>query len=189
MAETLATAGSRVTAGLLNRIYGDGDTTSHVVSAASYADLSTVRTIVAGDADVGTAYRITSVGTAAWGGTQQALSLAIALHAATGTGVTIANTAFSTSAALHWRISALITCSATSASGSYLTNLQGSINQIASNIAPGTAGTNSVPFSVTQSAVSADTTADMTFSIQAKWASTTGTPSITCLGTLFERVN
>lgn len=191
MGQDLVLAGQSITPAILNRIYGTADTTSHTVNGTTFADLSSVYTIPAGDAQGGTAYRIKAFGSGTWGSTQQALSFACAL-AGTDIGTTpaIASTALSASAAFDWEAEVVLICATPGSSGTWVASVRGVITQSANAILPATAADNTIPFAgCTHSAVTQDTTVSDTLSIQAKWASATGAPTLTCLGTLFEKVN
>lgn len=189
MGQAIVLAGQRITPAVLNRIYGFADNTSHTVNGTSFATLSSIYTIAASDPAVGTAYRITAWGTGSYGTASASLSLAVGLAGTGGTAVSVASTAFSSGATVHWLATAVIVCSSTGSSGTYTTNLGGNVNQVANALLPATAADNTVPLSVSVASVTEDTTSSMTFQIMGKWSATTGSPSISCLGTLFERVN
>jgi hypothetical protein len=191
MGQSLVRAGQTITPAILNRIYGSGDLTQHTVNQASLTALSTTFTIPAGDAVSGTAYRLTSFGNGTWGSTQQVLTWSSLLQGSSvGTEPGIASTALSASANFDWTAEVMLICATSGASGTWLLRLHGHLNEIANNILPGTAADNTVPFTgVTHTSVSQDTTVAVTLGIGALWASTTGSPTLTCLGTLFEKVN
>lgn len=184
-------AGQRITTDVLNRIYGIADTTAHTVTATTFTDLSSVYQLGANDAQDGTAYRITAVGNGTWGSTQQALTVACALAGtAVGTTPAIASTALSASAAFDWEFCARLVCVGPGATATWMASVSGIVTQSANAVIPGTAADNSVPLAgCTHTAVTQDSTIADAFSIQAKWAATTGTPTLTCRYTLFERVN
>lgn len=191
MGQTLVLAGQRITAGVLNRIYGQADTTAHTVTGTSFADLSSVYTIPASDAAAGTAYRLTTFGNGTWGSTQQALTVTTALAGtAIGTAPVIASTAFSASAAFDFRLIATLICVGPGATATWVAEIAGTVTETANAILPGTAADNTVPLAgCTHTAVTQDSTVANTFSIRAKWASTTGSPTLSVVGTLFEKVN
>src|SRR6266487_2478549 len=142
-----ATAGQRVTANLLNRIYGMADSNSHTVTAAAQTDLSSVYTIPANDAAVGTAYLMKCGGTGTWGSTQQTLSFRGFLTGSTGlNAVTIQNTAFSASANFRWGAQLLVIFTTVGAAPTVFSLLSGEVHEIANNLLPGTAANNVVPF-------------------------------------------
>jgi hypothetical protein len=191
MGQALVLAGQTITPSVLNRIYGTGDTTQHTVNGATLSGLSTIYSIPAGDASAGTAYRITVFGTGEWGSTAQALTFAVALaDTAIGQEPVIASSALSTSAVFAFDVTALLICVSSGSSGTWVARVAGTVTQTANAIVPGTAADNTIPFTgVTTSAAAQNTTVANDFAIMAKWASTTGTPTLTCMGTLFEKVN
>lgn len=191
MGQELVLAGQRITPAVLNRIYGNADANAHTANTAAYLDLSSVYQVPASDAQVGTAYRLTTFGNGTWGSTQQALTLTVALAGtAIGTAPVIASTAFSASAAFDFWAETVLICVSTGSSGTWVASLKGNVSETANPLAPGTASTNSAGFTgCTHAAVTQDTTVANNFSVQAKWASTTGSPTLTCRGTLFEKVN
>lgn len=191
MSQALVLAGQTITPAVLNRTYGTGDSTQHTVNVATFATLSTVYTIPALDALTGTAYRVSCFGNGTWGSTQQNLSFGMFLAGTQiGASVTANSTVFPTSAAFDWEAEFTIWCVTAGSSGTWIGRIRGTLTETANNIVVGTAADNSVPFAAgVHTAVTQDTTIDNTFAIQAKWASTTGTPTMTCLSTLFEKVN
>lgn len=191
MGQTLIVAGQRITPAVLNRIYGTADTNSHTVVATSLTALSSVYQIPAGDPQNGTAYRLECFGNGTWGSTQQTLTVSTVLaSSAIGTEPAVASTALAASAAFDWNLSVLLICATTGSSGTWLARISGQVNETANALLPATAADNTVSFTgCTHAAVTQDTTIANNLSIKVKWASATGSPTITCLGTLFEKVN
>jgi len=191
MGQALVLAGKLLTPIVLNRIYGQADTTSHIVTQISFSNLSTSYSIPANDAQPGTAYRITTWGNGTWGSTAQAFTVACAL-AGTDIGTTpvIASGAFSVSAAFDFEIQAKVVCVSNGSVATWIASVKGNLSETANPLLPGTVADNSVGFSgCTHTAVTQDSTISNSFAIQAKWASATGAPSITALATIFEKVN
>ena len=191
MGQTLVLAGQTITPAVLNRIYGIADTTSHAVNNTTYANLSSSYSIPAGDALVGTAYRLTTYGNGTWGSTQQALTVACNL-AGTNVGTTpaIASTAFSASGVFDFEFEIKIVCVSTGTTGTWIASIRGGANQTTNPVLPGTAADNSAGiYGCTHSAVTQDTTVANSFAVQAKWASATGSPTLSCQATIFEKVN
>jgi hypothetical protein len=183
MGQTLAVAGQRITASLLNRMYGQADANAHQVTQASLTDLSTVYVIPANDAAVGTAYRITCYGQGTWGSTQQQLNMQITLGSSTSLGqANIPSTALAASTSFRWYAVMNFVVATTGSSGSAIGGLDGHIYATG---ATGTAGR----AIACAGAVTMNTTVANNFRLQASWGSTTGTPTLTCLATIFERVN
>lgn len=186
----LITAGQPITAAILNRQYTLGDSNNNAVTQTALTTLNTAYTIPASDAAAFTTYRQTSWGFGTWGSTQQALTFAIALAGTDiGNQPAIASTAFSASAAFRWEITLTLKCTSTGASGTWSASLRGILTQSTNAILPGTAADNSVPFTANTNAdVTQDTTVGVSLAIQAKWAATTGAPTITCTDTVMERL-
>lgn len=182
MGQTLAVAGQRITASLLNRMYGQADATSHTVTAAALADLSSVYVIAANDAAVSTAYRLTAFGQGTWGSTQQNLVVQATLGSTSLGSATVASTVFSISTAFRWHIQLDLVVATTGSSGSAVGALKGSLF----NTGTGTQASSPVACG---GSVTMNTTIANNFKLQANWASTTGAPTLTCLATMFERVN
>jgi len=191
MGQTLVVAGQRITPAVLNRIYGSADGNAHTVNGASFADLSSVYQVPAGDASAGTAYRLATFGNGTWGSTQQTLTVSTAL-AGTQIGIApaVVSTALSASAAFDFELEMLLICVTNGSSGTWVARVRGLVNETANALLPGTAADNTVGLTgCTHAAVTQDTTIANNLSIQAKWASATGSPTLTCRGTLFEKVN
>lgn len=175
-------AGNRTTAGLLNHMYAAFDATSHTVTAATQTQLSSQYVIAANDATTSNAYRLTCWGT----GTQGSSAQTIAFRANTigGSGlnsVTTANSFCATSQTFRWW--ARMTCgiSAIGSGGTITGFLEGALEQISV-----TTGSN--PFNSEWDGNSQNTAANWGIEIDCAWGATTGAPTITCKGTLFERV-
>ena len=84
----------------------------------------------------------------------------------------------------------MLICVTSGTSGTWVATIKGTLTESANAINPGTAADNSVGFAgCTHTAVTQDTTVADTLEIDAKWAGTTGTPTLSCVGSLFEKVN
>jgi hypothetical protein len=190
MGQTLVLAGQTITPGVLNRIYGTADAVPHTVNNTSYAQLSSIYTIPASDPNPGTAYRIYTFGNGAWG---TAMTLQVSLGLADveiGTAPTIAGAALSNAALFDFEIWGKLICVGNGTSGTWVASLHGVFTETANAINPGTAADNSVTMSgCTHASVVQDTTVANDFGIYAKWGGTTGSPTFSCLGTIFEKVN
>lgn len=191
MGQTLVLAGELITPAILNRIYGTADSNAHTINNTTFADLSSVYQVPASDAQSGTAYRIRTFGNGVQGSTQQILTFSTALAGTQiGTTPAIASTALAASAAFDFDVEALLVCVTTGSSGTWVASVRGTITQSANGILPGTAADNTISFAgCTHTAVTQDTTLANNFSVQAKWASATGSPTLTSRATLFEKVN
>jgi hypothetical protein len=190
MGQTLVLAGQTLTPAVLNRIYGTADAIAHTVNNTTYAQVSSVYSLPALDAAQGTAYRLYTFGNGTWG-TAEAFQFAVGL-AGTEIGISpiIAGTVFSNAAAFDFEIWARLICVNNGSSATWVANVKGVFTQSANAVVPGTAADNSATaVGNTHSAVTQDSTIANNFGVYGKWAGTTGTPTISCVGTLFEKVN
>ena len=149
------------------------------VNGITFANLATAP-IPAADAGIaGAVYRLHAAGNGTWG-TGVQLTLQIALGS-TGIGsIQIAGAAFSSAASIRWNAVATLVIASTGAGGTAVGHLNGSMNLTGTALNPGTAGSNTLPFDCGQTGTASfDTTSAQTLNIQAEWAATTGTPSIT----------
>lgn len=183
MGLSTATAGQRITPSLLNRMYGQADTNSHTVTAASLTDLSSVYVIAANDGSANTAYRLTCYGQGTWGSTQQNLVVQGTLGSSTSLGsATVPAANLSASTSFRWYLTLNLVVATTGSSGTAVGGFDGHL------YATGTGG-NAARVVACAGSVAMDTTAANNFKLQANWASTTGASTLTCLATIFERVN
>ena len=191
MGQSLVLAGQTITPAILNRIYGQADGISHTVNNTSYAQLSSLYTIPAGDAQDGTAYRLTTFGNGTTGTTEALYFSAGLAGSEIGTAPEISGSALATgAAAFDFEATVTLICVSNGTSGTWVASIRGVVTQSANAILPGTAADNTIPFAgCTHTAVTQDTTVGNTFGIYAKWAGTTGTPTLSCVGSLFEKVN
>ncbi len=178
-------AGQRITAAAINHMYGITDTSVTTPGApTSFTDLSTVYTIPASDAAVGCSYRLTASGYGTQGSTAQTVSVAVALAGSTvgitptsGSGFAAVSTAF------RWTAIATLTPQTVGSTATWTASIEFVLTQ-------NTAGSNSEPLAggSPTSTVTQDSTVANTFSIQMKWGAATGSPTITCSKTTFERL-
>jgi hypothetical protein len=190
MGQTLVLAGQTITPGVLNRIYGTADAVPHTVNGTSYTQLSSVYSIPASDPNAGTAYRIMTFGNGEMG-TTEALQISVGLaDTEIGTAPIVSGSAFSTNALFDFEIWVKLICVGSGSSGTWVATINGLFTETANSVLPGTVADNTVPVTgCTHSAVTQDTTVANDFGIYAKWAGTTGSPTLSCLGTIFEKVN
>lgn len=178
------TAGQRLTPAVINHAYSLSDTDVTTVTAASFADLSSVYQIPASNAAVGVAYRLTAAGNGTQGSTAQSISMGVALAGST-LGITpgSGNGFAATSTAFRWVAVATLIPVTIGATATW----QGSIRF---TLTQDTAGSNSLTLAggSPTSLPAQDSTTANDFSIQAEWASGTGSPTITCVQTTFERL-
>jgi hypothetical protein len=174
--------------GRLSQYYGLADTTQTTVVAASSMNLSTPYVIPAGEASyAGAAYELSCAGQGQWGSTQQALTFAMYLGGGTfGSGSAVAATAFSASSNFSWGLVMKLTCA--DGVSAWWCDLYGTVS-LQNSIVPGVAASNSVALASTNSGAHlAAVTSPVTVAVQAKWASVTGTPTITNYWTTFRKV-
>jgi hypothetical protein len=167
------------------------DFTTHTVTQTAPTQLSDSWSVPAADAQAGTVYRLTAAGTATWGSTQQALTLALsAFGVANFASLPIGATEFTASLTLQWRLVADV---AVKTPGNPATILGGI------SLEMGVAGANELTqVGTNQSAggfvsfnaanATADTAVNSNVTLQAKWASTTGASTITCDYSYIERL-
>jgi hypothetical protein len=174
----------------LSQYYGYADTTQTTVTAASLANLSTVYSIPANEPYAGAAYELTCAGYGTWASSgPQALTLSPLLGSGTitGTARVIAAAAFSASAAFQWWTTIGITCS--DGVSSWQGSMTGAVAETANALNPGTAADNSVALAgATSASYTAAVSSALSVALQAKWALTTGAPTLTCVRTTFRKV-
>jgi hypothetical protein len=184
-------AGQVLTAGTgqgqLSQYYGLADTTQTTVTAAASTALSSAYVIPAGEANyAGVAYELECGGQGTWGSTQQALTFAMYIGGTFGSGATAAAASLSISATFSWIARMKLICS--DGTSSWWAGMWATVQQNTNNVLPGTAADNSVPLISTNSAArTASTASSITVEIQAKWASTTGSPTLTNYWTTFRK--
>jgi hypothetical protein len=158
------------------------------VNGAVFANLATAA-VPANDGNVaGGIYRLVAEGFGTWGTTEQ-LTLQLALGS-TGIGsIQIAGGAFASASSIRWNATATFVIASTGSGGTVAGHLKGSMNLTGTALSPGAAASNTLSFDCGQTtAASFSTIAGQTLNIQAEWAGTTGTPSITSLFYYLERV-
>lgn len=158
------------------------------VNGAVFANLAT-EVLPANDGNVaGGVYRLVAAGFGTWGTAEQ-LTLQIALGS-TGIGsIQIAGAAFASASSVRWNATATFVIASTGSGGTVAGHLDGSMNLTGTALNPGAAANNTLPFNCGQTTAAAfNTTASQTLNIQAEWAGTTGTPSITSQYYYLERI-
>ena len=170
--------------GQLNQYYGNADTASHTVTAATGTNLSTAYTIPAGEATTASAYELCCGGTGTWGSTAQALTIDAKLNAnSLHSGRQIGSNVLSVSTPFVWSACLKIICvdGVSLWQGSWSLEMNQTTN-------PGT-NANAVIGDSSTSSVTASVSSPIAVVFQAQWASTTGAPSITCSWTTFRKVS
>lgn len=174
--------------GQLNQTYEQADANTAIVTQAAFTNLSTLEVIPAGEPYTGAAYELDCEGFGSWGSTQQQLTFAMAFNGTQeGNTPAIAATAFSAGASFAFWLKISATC--TDGVSGWTSSIKGGISQTADPLLPGTAADNSMALAgVTASGFTKAVSSAISVCAQAKWASTTGAPSITCLKTTWRKV-
>lgn len=178
------TAGQRITPSLFNKQYMLSDNTNTTVTSASQTRLSSAYTIAANDAQVGTVYKLIAWGSGTQGSTAQTLS--IRPNAAGGAGLnayTIPSSLASTSHVFRWHAEIVFTFPSVGSTAKPVLFMRGMVFDV-------TNGTTQTAFSNeydTSGGTTIDTTSAWDLQIECAWGATTGSPTITCKGTVFER--
>lgn len=175
-------AGQRLTAGTLNHIYAQADATTRSVTSATFANISSQYVINANDAAVGTAYRLTTWGTGTQGSTPQSLGFRPNTIGGAGISSVAAGSGFAAaSQGFRWWARATFVVSTTGSGGALTAFLE------AMTVQTGTANA-ATSYVDVGSGFAVNTAANWGIEIDAEWAATTGAPTISCAGTLFERL-
>ena len=179
--------------GTWTKISGGGssvtkDVTLRTVTAAALTQLSGSFSIAASSAAVGSTYRLTAWGYGTWGSTAQGITFQADLNGvALGFAPFLGSGNLSTSEAFVWRAVIVYQCVTTGGSGTWTGFIDGIVTQTANSINSLTASQNAVPFSGSSTATQVQsTTVAIPCLLAVKWASTTGAPTISCLGSMFE---
>jgi len=139
-----------------------------------------------GDANVGTIYRLTVYGTGTQGSTAEQLNTNAYLNGTSGTDINNTNMAAAAvvaSQGFHWYYQLDVIVTATGASGTCNTAGHFTMSQ-----AVASSPTNSETASMSSSASLFNTTVANTLELDFAWSSITGAPTITSLGSIFERL-
>jgi hypothetical protein len=172
-------------AGHVHPLPGQADTTSNVVTATGSNALSKAWTLPAG-LPAGAAYRLT-----AFGHGQQATTTAVqfnfnsSLGGTTFMGTDIANTVVAANTTFHWFVTIILIVTGTGTSGTTMAGASTAFGQAA--VATG-ANQTAPPADTNPSGPAINTTITNAFQLLGGWASTTGSPTITCVGSLLEPV-
>jgi hypothetical protein len=174
-------AGQLVTADLLSTSYAQSDFTAYNIgSATTGAQICNSYSIPAGEPQVGSVYRLRAYGDGTQGSTAQGLQFLASFGGlTTGTGLTYASSFASINQAFRWWLQAEAMCITTGASATWQLSLEGMCG-------PGTSGLSGVDQNATP--VTMATTSPIAFFLAADWASATGSPSLSGLRSVFERI-
>jgi hypothetical protein len=180
-------AGSRTTASFLNSYYGQADAVQSVVTAAAFTNLSSLYTIPAGEPQAGSVYELTCAGYGTQGSTQQQLSFQM-LHGTTlAQTVTIGTGVFSASQAFQWSLTFRMVCA--DGVSAWWCSLGGSVAESSAALSTGASGQESVAIAAVNTSVhAAAVSSAISVAVQAKWNSTTGSPTITNNLTTFRKI-
>ena len=171
--------------GGLNQYYGNADTTVTTVTGTAYAALSSVYTIPAGEATAGSAYRLTCSGSCVWGSTQQSLGLVLYINGANVGTPSVDASSFTASATLRWF--AIIEIVSADGVSAWEAGMFGGI-AYASQVLTGLVAANNTVSWNDDEPVTANNSSPVTVALAAKWASATGSPTISCRRTIFQKV-
>jgi hypothetical protein len=176
-------AGQRITAAFLSLDSTQADTTTHTVTQASANPLSTSYNTTAGDA-ANVTYRLTSFGNGTWAtsGPQQLNIISYYAGSSVNSGGVAAGT-FATSQSFYWRAVFTVIVSTTGSSGSM--NCLLDICTGATTAGAADQGQSTLRFT---NGTTINTTIANAMQLQADWGSTTGSPTLTAYGTIFERM-
>nr|UXE44743.1 hypothetical protein Hi04_10k_c361_00007 [uncultured bacterium] len=177
-------AGQRITASMLNKDYMQADTTTTTVTAATQTRLSTAYTIAANDAQAGTVYKLIAMGSGTQGSTAQ--TLAIRLNTVGGAGLnayTIASSFAVISHNFRWHVESVITIPSTGAAVKPILFTRG----MTFDATGGSLITSFMNEYDSSGGTTIDTTNSWGLQFECAWGSTIGSPTISCLATVFER--
>lgn len=175
-------------AGQLNQYYGFSDAAQTTVNGASFGSLSSVYTIPAGEADYAdVAYELYCAGFGSQGSTQQQLFFQMFAGSALGSQPFLAASMLSASQAFRWWMRMTLTCS--DGVNSWWGSLEGAVTESGSSEDPGVTGQQAAPVADCNTSVHVATVSSaIACSVQAKWGSATGGPTLTCVRTNWKKV-
>jgi hypothetical protein len=181
-----------------NQIYGDADTASTAVTAATQTQLTTTYTIPGNEPAVGSAYRLRFGGSGTWGSTQDTLAFSVSVGGVTVfANITLGASALAANASFRFAGWADIVFSAVGASGAVLGSSMITITETANSIVPpGTytqgnwAAQGSYVLTDANASASStfDTTTDSVFIVKCAWGSAAHSSTITNRHTIFQKV-
>jgi hypothetical protein len=157
------------------------DNASITVTSSTATNCTTAISIPANDAQPKTCYRLSAWGTGTQGSTQQTLSFDLAAFGVTGGGTGFASTFVAANAGFTWNITGTAQVTSTG-TGTAVVQFNFTI------LVKQSGASSSSTLSGGSTSSAATTTAAESIAFQAKWGSTTGAPTITCTGSLFERL-
>jgi hypothetical protein len=165
----LAYSGQRVTAAVIASSYTESDFTSFTAASTSFVQIANSYSIAAGEPNAGSIYRLRAYGNGTQGTTAQSLEFAASFGGlTTGLGLTFSSTFAGTSTAFNWWVEAEALCESTGSGAQWQVSLTGMCGV-------GGAALSGTVQSTGTLAVS--TASAIPFFIEAKWGSTTGSPS------------
>jgi hypothetical protein len=180
-------AGQRITASLLNQLYGQADGVQSVVTGTSFTNLSSPYVIPAGEPQAGSAYEMTVGGTGTWptySTPSTTLTIVPGVNGSahgSGSGGVIAADAFASGVAVQWKARVSLVC--IDGVSAWQANLDSILQQ-------GTHAADVAQYSVgacVSVGITAAVTSAITVSIMAAW-SNTNSPGISNSFTMFRKV-
>jgi hypothetical protein len=183
--QTLATA-----AGFQGQVpMTQADVSSHTASTTGFQNLTKIWSVPAGDVQVNTVHRLTASGTISAGTTPQVLTFCLNDYSSTAVQLPIGSAEFLAGTSYWWRAQGDIVWNVAGVSAAFSGGLSVELGVSGANQATvaGTAQT-AGGFAGFGTASGIDTTVNGSVALQAKWGSTTGSPSITGDYSVFERL-
>lgn len=179
----LVAAGQRITASVLNQHYTQTDNTTRTVTSASLTQISGSFSLAANELAAGDAFEIECWGGGTQGSTQQNLTYKLTAFGADSAAGTMLGTVIPASQNFRWYYKGILMVLTTGALGTSNTFSdfrwsQASVNHSATLGANGddTGGP------------SIDTTSATSAFLKVQWASTTGAPTINCIGSFIRLI-
>lgn len=165
---------------------GSGESANRTVTQATATAITANWSFPGGDANAGTMYRITAFGYGTWGSTAQNLSVETGLNGSAARTETVASSLFPINTAFEWNAVYTLFVTSTGVGGSCWLICTFTISAVG-----GSHGAQQLTFVVGSHSglpETLNTTVANTMQLMMSWASTTGAPTVTCVGSTFERV-
>lgn len=178
----LVNAGQRITSSVLSTTYAASDIGAVTVTQAAYTDLTGTFTVPANDAQTGNIYEIEMWGNGTWGSTQQQLFWQVVFGGNAMTSINLAALYLPASELFRFRLVGRVICLSTGSTGTFSSLLHGELSDASNPLEStfnSTAATGAFVSCESTSTTTIDTTSAQGLKVQAKWASTTGAPTIT----------
>ena len=166
-----------------------GDSTNFAVTQATDTQASQSFSVPGNDPNAGTTYRLTAWGSMTQGSTAQITTWSLYFGGSSRITLQVGAGQFNASAGIRWKVQLTALCATAGAGGTWMFAIDVTESLTAGTLLAGQglngtiAGCNG-----TGANVAVDTTVANTMLLEAAWGSTTGAPTLTCRGTLFERL-